>query len=74
MTEAKVENGWSDAQSDLRRMFEENGSPMWIHVDLEVVAVNRAALLHYGYSQDEFLALTVGDLAVTEEPRGSLET
>lgn len=71
MTEAKVENGWSDAQSDLRRMFEENGSPMWIHVDLEVVAVNRAALLHYGYSQDEFLALTVGDLAVTEEPRGS---
>ena len=71
MTEAKVENGWSDAQADLRRMFEENGSPMWVHDGLKVVAVNRAALLHYGYSQDDFLALTVGDLAVTEEPRGS---
>ncbi len=70
MTETMVENGWSEAQADVRRMFEENGSPMWIHDDLEVVAVNRAALLQYGYSRDEFLALTIGDLAVTEEPRG----
>lgn len=70
MTEAMVENGWSDAPADLRRIFEENGSPMWIRDDVEIVAINRASLLHYGYSRDEFLALTMGDLAVTEELRG----
>ena len=63
-------NGWPDVQADLRRVFEESGHPMWIHDDLKVVAVNQAALLHYGYSRDEFLGLTIGDLAVTEEPGG----
>jgi PAS domain S-box-containing protein len=70
MTIEVVENGWSEAQADVRRVFEESGHPMWIHDDLKLVAVNQAALLHYGYSRDEFLALTIGDLAVTEEPRG----
>ncbi len=66
--EEMVVTGWSEAQADLRRLFEESGHPMWIHQDLKVVAVNQAALLHYGYARDEFLALTVGDLAVTDEP------
>jgi len=44
---------------------------MWIRDDLELVAVNQAALLHYGYSRDEFLALSVGDLAAAEAPGGS---
>ena len=70
MTQEVVANGWSEAQADLRQLFEETDQPMWIHDDLRVVAVNRAALLHYGYSRSEFLALTIGDLAVTEEPRG----
>ena len=53
--EEMVEVGWSDAQADCRRVFEENSHPMWVVEDLELVDVNRAALLHYGYSRDEFL-------------------
>jgi len=63
-----VEEGWSDSQSDCRRVFEENSHPMWVVEDQEMVDVNRAALLHYGYSRDEFLAMTVEDLCVEETP------
>ena len=42
--EEVVVNGWSEAQADLRRLFEESGHPMWIDEDLKVVAVNQAAL------------------------------
>jgi PAS domain S-box-containing protein len=66
MTEM-VESGWSDAQADCRRVFEENSHPMWVVEAQELVDVNRAALLHYGYSRDEFLALTIDDLSV-EKP------
>jgi PAS domain S-box-containing protein len=62
-----IEVGWTDAQVDCRRVFEENSHPMWIVDALDVVDVNRAALLHYGYSRDQFLALTIGELDVTEK-------
>ncbi len=62
------EAGWSDAQMDCRRLFEENSHPMWVVEAREVVAVNRAALLHYGYSRDEFLAMSIDDLSVDRAP------
>ena len=62
MTEM-IEPGWSNAQADCRRVFEENSQPMWVVEALELVDVNRAALLHYGYSRDEFLALTIDALS-----------
>jgi len=68
MTAELVEAGWSDAQADCRRVFEENGHPMWVVEAEEMVDVNRAALLHYGYSRDEFLTMTVDDLSVEETP------
>ena len=61
-----VETGWSDVQSDCRRVFEENRHPMWILQGLAFVDVNRAALRHYGYSRDEFLAMSIDDLSVKE--------
>ena len=71
MTEEMVEGGWSKAQADCRRLFEENRQPMWVAELLDVVEVNRAAVLHYGYSRDEFLAMTIADL---EARQGSEET
>ena len=68
MTAELVEAGWSDAQADCRRVFEENGHPMWVVEAEAMVDVNRAALHHYGYSRDEFLAMTVDDLSVEETP------
>jgi PAS domain S-box-containing protein len=66
MTDARVEFGWSDAQADCRRLFEENSHPMWVVARIGLLEVNRAAVLHYGYSREEFLAMTVGDLEATE--------
>ncbi|HEY5089130.1 MAG TPA: PAS domain S-box protein [Polyangia bacterium] len=63
-----VEAGWSDAQADCRRVFEENSHPMWVRQAVEVVEVNRAALLQYGYSRNEFLTMTVDDLSVEKSP------
>ena len=43
--------------------------PMWVY-DLETLrflAVNTAAILHYGYSEAEFLSLTIADLRPPEE-------
>ncbi len=41
---------------------------MWVVELLNVVEVNRAAMLHYGYSRDEFLAMTIGELEANEQP------
>jgi PAS domain S-box-containing protein len=68
MTEEKVQAGWSEAQADCRHLFEENSHPMLVVALMDVVEVNRAAVLHYGYSRDEFLAMTMGDLEAAEEP------
>ena len=68
MTEEKVEVGWSNAQADCRRLFEENNHSMWVVELMNVVAVNRAAMLHYGYSRDEFLALTIDALEPSAAP------
>jgi PAS domain S-box-containing protein len=66
------------AEEDLRRserqyrlLFQGNPHPMWVF-DLETLAileVNEAATQHYGYSREEFLAMTLGDLRVPEDPR-----
>ncbi len=44
--------------------FESNPQPMWIY-DLETLAflaVNDAAVAHYGYSREEFLGMTMRDI------------
>ncbi len=38
----------------------------WVAEAHGVVAVNRAATLHYGYSRDELLSMTVDDLCAEE--------
>src|SRR3989449_6382472 len=52
-----------------RSMFESTPYPMWVF-DLEthrVLAVNGAAIKHYGYSREEFLALRIEDLRPPED-------
>ena len=52
-----------------RSMFESTPYPMWVF-DLEthrVLAVNGAAIEHYGYSREEFLALRIEDLRPPED-------
>ena len=50
-------------------LFKAYPMPMWVY-DLETLAfmaVNTAAILHYGFSEAEFLALTIADLRPPEE-------
>ena len=52
-----------------RSLFESNPNPMWVF-DLETLsflAVNAAAVRHYGYGQDEFLAMTIKDIRPPED-------
>jgi len=52
-----------------RTLFESNPNPMWVY-DLETLsflAVNSAAVAHYGYSSAEFLAMTIKDIRPAED-------
>lgn len=67
---------YDDAQEALRasearyrQLFKENPHPMWVF-DLETLAflaVNQAAVAHYGYSRDEFLAMTIEEIRPKED-------
>jgi PAS domain S-box-containing protein len=52
--------------SDLFRL---NPQPMWVYdpVNLSFVQVNKAAVDHYGYSEEEFLSMTILDIRPKEE-------
>ncbi|MEG4318553.1 MULTISPECIES: CHASE4 domain-containing protein [unclassified Microcoleus] len=52
-----------------RLLFKNNPHPMWVYdlETLEFIAVNHAAIEHYGYSRDEFLNMTVADIRPPQE-------
>lgn len=52
-----------------REMFAANPVPMWVYdrETLRFLAVNSAAIDKYGYSREEFLALTIADIRSAEE-------
>ncbi len=52
------------SEAQYRMLFDNNPQPMWVMLpsDMRMLAVNRSALLHYGYTRAEFLALDVDQL------------
>ena len=51
-------------------LFKAHPEPMWV-VDIETLRfleVNDAAIRHYGYSRDEFLAMNIKDIRPPEDP------
>ena len=52
-----------------RMLFEANPHPMWFYDldSLAFLAVNDAALARYGYSREEFLAMTISDIRPPED-------
>jgi PAS domain S-box-containing protein len=59
-----------------RALFERNPQPIWLYdrTSLRIVAVNDAARLAYGYSREEFLAMSPMDLLPAEDVGGYLRT
>ncbi|HEX8155559.1 MAG TPA: PAS domain S-box protein, partial [Thermoanaerobaculia bacterium] len=56
-----------------RTLFEQHPQPMWVYDTerLTFLAVNAAAIRHYGYSAEEFAGLRVTDIHTDLEPRFS---
>ena len=83
LSEAKERRQRTDAEQALRQsderhrlLFESNPLPMWLF-DVETLgflAVNDAAVRHYGYSQAEFLSMTIKDIRPPEDVPAFLES
>ena len=64
-----------ESEEKYRILFESNPHPMWVY-DLETLrflTVNDAAVEHYGFSRDEFLAMTIKDIRPDEDISPLLE-
>ena len=58
-----------DSEQRYRTLFESNPHPMWVYdtATLAFLAVNDAAIHHYGYSREEFLSMTIRDIRPPED-------
>ena len=68
-SEKTAEAALAASAQQFRLMFDSNPHPMWVY-DLETLrflAVNDSAVDHYGYSRDEFLAMTLYDIRPPED-------
>ena len=58
-----------DTELSYQRLFAGHPQPMWVYdgATLRFLEVNDAAIAHYGYSRDEFLAMTIKDIRPPED-------
>ena len=64
-----------ESESRYRLLFEANPQPMWVfdRDTLAFLAVNHAAVVRYGYSREEFLAMNLRDIRPPEDVAEFLE-
>lgn len=70
ITDKKVaEEALGMSEKKYRQLFEANPYPMWVYDlhSLRFLAVNEAAVHHYGYSKEEFLSMTIKDIRPAED-------
>lgn len=65
----RIESELRTSEERYRLLFEANPHPMWVYdVDtLSFLAVNDAAVQAYGYTRDEFLAMTILEIRPAED-------
>ncbi|MDQ3687885.1 MAG: PAS domain S-box protein [Acidobacteriota bacterium] len=71
----RAEEALQESEARYRLLFESNPLPMWVY-DLETLrflAVNDAAVEHYGYSRTEFLSVTIKDIRPPEDVHALLD-
>ena len=71
----KAEESLRRSEEQYRFLFDRNPLPMWVfeRKSLAFLAVNEAAIRHYGYSRDEFARMTILDIRPTEDVPGLLK-
>ncbi|WP_305042920.1 sensor histidine kinase [Geoalkalibacter sp.] len=64
-----AQSSLQDSERRYRELFECNPHPMFVYDQNSrtFLAVNDAAVAHYGYARDEFLAMTINDLHFGED-------
>lgn len=65
----KAEDALLNSMQQYRVLFESIPHPMWVY-DLDTkrfLAINDAAVQHYGYSREEFLSMTIDQISSREE-------
>lgn len=70
VTEQKrAEKDLRGSEKRYRSLFESNPNPMWVFDSetLSFLAVNAAAVRHYGYAKKEFLTMTLRDIRPAED-------
>ncbi len=65
----RAQDGLRQSEVRYRLLFERNPLPMWVYnkQTLAFLAVNEAAVRRYGYSREEFLAMTLLDIRPPED-------
>ena len=60
----RIEEALRKSEAQYRLLFESNPQPMWVYdlSTLRFLAVNEAAISHYGYSRAEFLDMSIMDI------------
>ncbi|MBW3628065.1 MAG: SDR family NAD(P)-dependent oxidoreductase, partial [Gemmatimonadetes bacterium] len=68
-TRKQAEEALRESERQHRLLFEGNPLPMWAFdpETLRFLGVNEAAVLHYGYSREEFLSMTIRDIRAKED-------
>jgi PAS domain S-box-containing protein len=65
----KAQDDLQASEARYRLMFEQSPMPMWVYDlrTLSFLAVNDAAVLHYGYTREEFLSMTIKEIRPAED-------
>jgi PAS domain S-box-containing protein len=65
----RIEEALRKSETQYRLLFESNPQAMWVYdlATLRFLAVNDAAVRHYGYSRAEFLEMTIKDIRPPED-------
>jgi len=65
----RIEEALRKSEAQYRLLFEANPQAMWVYdlATLRFLAVNDAAVRHYGYSRAEFLEMTIRDIRPPED-------
>jgi PAS domain S-box-containing protein len=66
----RAEQAARTSEENYRTLFDGHPHPMWVfdEASRELLEVNDAAVAHYGYSREEFLAMRADDLRIAVEP------
>ena len=66
---SKAQDALRESVERYRILFEKSPMPKWLYdtETLRFLEVNDAAVRHYGYSREEFLSMTIGDIRPPED-------